>query len=157
MTDIISTHVDSYAYRWEGGKPLYLLLKRNEEAVYGHLWQGVAGKMQGGETAVETVLRELKEETGLDPNRIFVVDHVSLFYQSYRDRLHVVPVFGVEVESKEVRLSKEHTEFRWLSFDDAFARLSWTQQRESIAVLHDMLLKRDERVKWSEVNLEKYA
>lgn len=154
MTRIISTHVDSYPYRWKDGKPLYLLLKRKSDSVYGHLWQGVAGKREGNETAAEAVLRELREETGLIPVRMFVADHVSHFYQTHGDLMHLVPVFGVEVESKEVQLSEEHTEYRWLRRDDALKRLSWKQQKESISVLHEMLTNGDERMAWSEVNLE---
>lgn len=154
MSEIVSTHVDSYVYRWEGGKLKYLLLKRNERTVYGHLWQGVAGKIAGKETAVETVIRELKEETGLNPSRIFVVDHVSSFYQSYRDQVHLVPVFGVEVDSKQVRLSEEHSEFQWVDFDEALSRLSWNEQKRSLTTLNNMLHENDERMRWSSTDLE---
>ena len=37
---------------------LVLLLKRNKDKLYEHLWQGVAGKIEGGEAAFEAAIRE---------------------------------------------------------------------------------------------------
>lgn len=152
MTDIITTHVDSYVFHLKGDEPEYLLLKRRKEKFYGHLWQGVAGRIETGESAVETVLRELQEETQLEPVRVFVVDHVSSFYQNYKDRINLIPVFGIEVNIGEVILSDEHKEYRWVNFDEAFDLLSWRQQRKALSVLHEMIMNKDERMKWSEVD-----
>lgn len=152
MTDIITTHVDSYVFHLKGDEPEYLLLKRRKEKFYGHLWQGVAGRIETGESAVETVLRELQEETQLEPVRVFVVDHVSSFYQNYKDRINLIPVFGIEVNIGEVILSDEHTEYRWVNFDEALDLLSWHQQRKALSVLHEMIMNKDERMKWSEVD-----
>lgn len=151
MTDTVTTHVDSYVFHLKGDEPEYLLLKRRKGKFYGHLWQGVAGRIETGESAVETVLRELKEETGLEPVRIFVVDHVSSFYQSYKDRINLIPVFGIEVNIGEVILSDEHTEYRWVNIDKALDLLSWRQQKKALSVLHKMIMNKDERMKWSEV------
>ena len=46
MTEIIANQIDSYVFRWEKGKPKYLLLKRRKKKFYGHLWQGVAGRIE---------------------------------------------------------------------------------------------------------------
>ena len=153
MSEIVSSHMDSYVYRWVTGNLTYLLLKRHPGNVYGHLWQGVAGKIEKQETAVDTVIRELKEETGLKPKRIFVVDHVSVFYQSYHDQIHLIPVFGVEVDSNDVHLSEEHSEYQWMDFETARKNLSWKQQKKSITILNDMLVQNDERLLWSEIEL----
>ena len=154
MTEVVVTHVDSYVYRWDESDLKYLLLKRHEAKIYGHLWQGVAGQLEDGETAVETVIRELKEETGLEPAKLFVVDHVSSFYQSYKDRMHLVPIFGVEVDSEEVILSEEHTEYRWVNFQSALELMTWSKQKEAISALNGMLLSGDDRLKWSAVKID---
>ena len=49
MTEVVTTHVDSYVYRWDGNRPAYLLLKRPSEKHFGHLLQGVAGHIKDGE------------------------------------------------------------------------------------------------------------
>ena len=71
--------IDAYVYRKTKKGILYLILKRAKTKIYEHLWQGVAGKIKKGEKSWEAAVRELKEETGLDPIRIFVADHVSRF------------------------------------------------------------------------------
>ncbi len=151
MTEVVTTHVDSYVFRWDGNRPVYLMLKRPSDKHYGHLWQGVAGHIEEGESAVEATVRELKEETGFEPTRMFTVDYVSSFYQSHNDQMHLVPVFGIEVSSAEVELSDEHEFFRWCSIETALDLLSWRQQKEALKVLHEMVITNDERMKWSEV------
>lgn len=154
MTNLGLDHVDSYVFRREGNKILYLLLKRRQRTQYGHLWQGVAGKKEGTETASEAVIRELKEETGLKPVRLVVLDHVTSFYQSFGDRVYLVPVFGVEVSTSRVQLSREHTDFKWVNVAQAQALLAWKQQKEAIQVLHEMLSEDDSRIRWSVIDLK---
>ena len=79
MADITIRVVDCYVFRQTDGGLRFLLLKRNKDKLYEHLWQGVAGKIEGNETASEAAIRELREETGLEPVRIFVADYVSRF------------------------------------------------------------------------------
>ena len=91
--------VDCYVYFQKAKEVEFLLLKRNKNKLYEHLWQGVAGKIEKDEKAWETAVRELKEETGLAPKKMFVADHVSRFYEKHKDRMNLVPVFGIEVDS----------------------------------------------------------
>lgn len=152
MTEVGVTHIDSYLYRWDDdGRLLYLLLKRRPGKHYGHLWQGVAGQIEEGETAVETLLREIDEETGLKVTRAFTADHVTSFYQSYNDRMNLVPVFGVEVGSAEVRLSGEHEAYRWVRFEEAVKMLTWNQQKKALSIINSILLTDDGRLNWSEI------
>ena len=50
----------------------FLLLKRAGTKNYEHLWQGVAGKIEKGESAWQAALRELDEETSLKPKCMFI-------------------------------------------------------------------------------------
>ena len=43
--------VDCYIFSQTGKDVHYLLLKRNKNRTYEHLWQGVAGKIEKDETA----------------------------------------------------------------------------------------------------------
>ena len=60
MPKVKVKQIDSYIYRFTNDGPEYLMLKRSSGKYYEHLWQGVAGKIEKGETAVQTILRELK-------------------------------------------------------------------------------------------------
>ena len=145
--------VDSYVYHQNKNDIRFLLLKRAMTKMYEHLWQGVAGKIENGEKAWEAATRELNEETGLEPVRVFVADHVSRFYETHGDRVNLVPVFGIEVKNRNVVLSKEHCEFQWLDFKTARKRLVWNGQKEGIKSVFEMLSSDDDRIKWSEVRI----
>ena len=152
MTDIKVRVVDCYVYRHTNDGIRFLLMKRNLNKMYEHLWQGVAGKIESGETASETAIRELKEETGFNPINMFVADHVSRFYETHGDRINLVPVFGIEVDSDEVNLSEEHIDCKWVSIDEALDKLIWSGQKKGIQTVYDMVTSNDDQMKWSKVN-----
>jgi len=146
--------VDCYVYRKINNGILFLLMKRNMNKIYEHLWQGVAGKIEQGETASEAAIRELKEETGLAPLNMFVADHVSKFYEVHGDRINLVPVFGIEVDSEEVILSVEHIDYKWVDINKALKTLVWNGQKEGLQTVNDMIINNDDRMQWSTVNLK---
>ena len=147
--------VDCYVYFQKAKEVEFLLLKRNKNKLYEHLWQGVAGKIEKDEKAWETAVRELKEETGLAPKKMFVADHVSRFYEKHKDRMNLVPVFGIEVDSKDVTLSNEHIDYKWLDFEEAFDTLIWNGQKQGLKTVYNMLLKNDDRIRWTTIELKK--
>ena len=153
MPKIKVKQVDSYIYRNTDAGPLYLMLKRNTGKHYEHLWQGVAGKIEKGETGWQAVVRELEEETGKKPVKVFVADHIASFYDARKDRILMVPIFGIEVENSEVQLSEEHSEYKWVSFEDALTLLTWKGQKEGLRTVHDEIMSGDDRTKWSEIKL----
>ena len=155
MVDTVITVrvVDTYVFRKVENKIYFLLLKRANKKIYGHLWQGVAGKIETGESAWQAALRELNEETGLKPIRMFIADYVSKFYEQIGDRINLVPVFGIEVDSEEVRLSDEHTEFRWMDVDEAEESLVWNGQKKGVRMVYGMLKSNDDRMIWSEIKI----
>ncbi len=153
MPKIKVKQVDSYIYRNTKAGPVYLMLKRSTGKYYEHLWQGVAGKIEKGETAGQTVIRELKEETGKNPVKMFAADHIASFYDARKDRIQMVPIFGIEVENSEVQLSEEHSEYKWVSFEEALVLLTWKGQKEGLRTVHDEIMNGDDRTKWSEIKL----
>ena len=151
MANIVSRVIDAYVFRRTEEGFRFLILKRSETKLYEHLWQGVAGKIEEGETAPEAAIRELKEETGLDPKMMFVADHVSHFYEVHGDRINLVPVFGIEVDSDDITLSHEHCEYKWVTLEDALDHLVWNGQKKGIQVVNEMILNNDDRLKWSTI------
>ena len=152
MPKVVVRVIDAYVFNRKSKEIRFLLLKRAKTKIYEHLWQGVAGKIEAGETSWEAAIRELKEETGFEPVRIFVADHVSKFYEAHGDWVNMVPVFGIEVEDEEVKLSDEHCEFKWVDFNTAHQTLIWSGQKDGIAAVFNMLNSDDDRIKWSEIS-----
>jgi len=153
MSDILVRVIDAYIFHQISDGIKFLIMKRAKTKMYEHLWQGVAGKIEVGETAPEAAIRELEEETGFEPVRMFVADHVSKFYETHGDRINLVPVFGIEVDREDVNISDEHCDFKWLDFETARDTLVWKGQKEGITAVNNMLNSNDNRIKWSEVDL----
>ena len=151
MPNIEVRVIDAYVYRSTSAGLLFLILKRAKTKIYEHIWQGVAGKIEDGETSWEAATRELKEETGLAPLKMFVADHISKFYEKNGDRINLVPVFGIEVGSENVIISQEHSDHKWVDLNGSLDLLVWRGQKEAIQVVHDMVISNDDRMRWSEV------
>ena len=131
MAEIVSKYIECYVYKKFGKKLKYLLLKRsNSKEPFPGIWQIVTGKMEEGEKAFETALREVKEETGLNPVSVFVAQRVNEFYTPHNNRIYLIPVFIAEVESEYVTLSVEHIKYKWLRFNKAYKKIHWQNQKE---------------------------
>ena len=153
MPEILVRVIDAYVFNRKSKEIRFLLLKRAKTKIYEHLWQGVAGKIEAGEAAWEAAIRELKEETGFEPVRIFVADHVSKFYEAHGDWVNMVPVFGIEVNKEEVVLSDEHSDYKWVTINEALDLLVWMGQKKAIKIVHDMISSNDDRMRWSTIEL----
>jgi dihydroneopterin triphosphate diphosphatase len=127
--------VCAYIFKKETGKTKFLILKRNSRYMYG-LWQQVAGRIEKGETAVQAILREIKEETGLTPKAFYSADMVESFYDDKHNCIHIIPVFVAVIDSKaKVVLSDEHSQFKWVSANQAKKLVSFLQQKTSIGII----------------------
>ena len=80
---------------------------------------------------------------------MFIADHVSNFYEQKDDRINLVPVFGIEVNKEEVVLSDEHSDYKWVTINEALDLLVWIGQKKAIKIVHDMISSNDDRMRWS--------
>jgi dihydroneopterin triphosphate diphosphatase len=142
MATVVCRIVEVCIFRFMNDRPEYLMLRRSpEEKIYPALWQFVSGAIDAGERAIDAALRELKEETGFVPTRFWVVPHANAFYDPSYDSVQVSPLFAAQVShGDEPRLSKEHTEFEWLSYVSASERLVWPGQRLGLDVVNQYIL-----------------
>jgi dATP pyrophosphohydrolase len=154
MTEVVVRLIDLHVMRRVNEEPQFLIMQRSSGEIYEGVWQGVTGKIHSGEQAWQTALRELQEETGLNPLQMWTVDHVNLFYESATDALNCIPVFGVEVASGEPVLSKEHQTYRWCNVKEAADLLLWEQQRQGLLAFHDMLTNSQAKLRWMAIDME---
>src|SRR4030067_2288641 len=90
----------------------YLLLRYEA----GH-WDFVKGNVEPNESEKDTVIRELREETGIaDPRFIDgFKEKVDYFYRRQGETVHKEVVFFlIETQTEKVELSYEHVGFVWL-------------------------------------------
>ena len=142
MAEIVSRVVEACVFRTTHDGPEFLLLKRSEkDNIYPGMWQLVTGSMKEGERAIDAALREFREETGMVAKRFWVVPFVNSFYVPVNDAIHLSPVFAIEVqEEARAKLSHEHQEFSWCSFEGAKQKLVWPGQRYAVELVYEYIV-----------------
>ncbi len=151
---IISNLIEAHIFREQNGKLEFLLLKRSPDEYYPNLWQMVSGKIKESETAYNTALREIREETNLSPEKFWVAPTVNSFYSPDKDYICLIPVFAAKVKfDSQVILSKEHVEYKWVTPEEAKQMLAWDGQRKSVDVIVDYFLNRNSFLNFIEINL----
>lgn len=136
------------------GKIEYLLLKRK---LHWTGWEFPKGAVDGRETLLEAAKREAYEETGLKQLEIDTFDFSGNYKydKKYEDRDSIAgqtfeAVFAVEVQREQVRLdSKEHSDYKWLDFEQAIKKLTWQNQREALKIVNKALGFRFREIKLS--------
>ena len=118
----------------------FLLLKRSETETYGGNWGFVTGGMRDNETVAQVVLREIKEETGLVPEKLWATEYVIQFYEPANDKIWILPLIVAVVDPDcQIVLSEENSEYLWLPADKAVHRVSWKNLERAIADLDEEL------------------
>ncbi len=133
MTEIRVRFVDTYALQGSGEQLQVLALRRGPHGRNIGSWETVHGTIEPGETPVQASLRELREETGLVPEKFYNLSRTEAFYQHKTDELVLIPVFAAFVASgASVNLSAEHDRAEWLKARDAAARFAWPRERRAM-------------------------
>ena len=133
MTAIRVCFVVSFVLRRGGGEWEVLVLRRSAGGRNPGSWETVHGTIEPGETPVQASLRELREETGLAPERFYNLSRIEGFYQHRTDELAIIPAFAAVVAAGAApRLSEEHDAFVWLAPDEATRRFAWPRERRAL-------------------------
>jgi dihydroneopterin triphosphate diphosphatase len=129
----------------------YALLRRSDEG----FWQGIAGGGEDNETLLEAAKRESYEEAGIANNADFLqldtVEYVPV--TAFRDsalwgeQIYVIPQysFGVWIKNGAIVLSHEHSEFRWLPYEEASKLVKFAGNRTVLWELDKRLKGRGPR------------
>ncbi len=133
-------------YTINKGKVEYAILKRKK---HWKGWEFTKGKIEKFETKRMAARRESEEETG---QKILSVKrfHVGGIYR-YKKKLNDRPgiigqtyhLFAVRVKKGKIRLDpQEHSEGRWMSFEEAMKKLTWQDQKKCLKIVNDWIEKR---------------
>jgi 8-oxo-dGTP pyrophosphatase MutT (NUDIX family) len=151
---IKSNLIEAHIFYSMNDKIEFLLLKRSSDQVYPNLWQMVSGKNKKNETAVKTVLREVREETGVISKQLWIAPQINSFYDPKSDSINLIPVFAVRVDNKKVKLSNEHSDYKWVNSDEAQKMLAWPGQREAVKIIEDYFLNEKSFLNFVEVKIK---
>lgn len=135
--------VEVSVFKFEKDRAWFLLLHRSkDEPAYADIWQLVSGVIEGNEKAVDAALRELTEETRLKPKAFWDVPFVNSFYDHVNDVINVSPLFAAQVDvGSEPKLSSEHDDYGWFTYEDAFRKLVWPGQRFGLQMVRDYIVR----------------
>jgi dATP pyrophosphohydrolase len=139
MTTFRVTFVDVYPLRHAGSTLEVLVLRRAPGGRCSGAWEVVHGSIEEEETPLQAALRELREESGLAPARLYNLSRVETFYRHKVDEVAFIPVFVAFVENTTVQLSGEHDAFDWLPFAAARERLAWPRERRALTDIEVLL------------------
>jgi 8-oxo-dGTP pyrophosphatase MutT (NUDIX family) len=133
VTAVRVSLVDVYVLRGAESALECLVLRRGPGGRCPGSWETVHGHIEAGERPDEAAARELAEETGLVPVRVYNLSRVESFYQHRIDEVALVPVFAAFVPPEAgVRLGSEHDGFEWLPAAAAGSRFAWPRERRAL-------------------------
>ena len=137
MTAVNVGTVDVYVVALEAGAWRVLTLQRSLTTRCPSAWETVHGRIEPGESPEEAALREVREETGLEVQRLYNVT-VQPFYLHRSQTVELAVVFAAFVDPRRpILLGEEHQDFAWVSGDEALARFFWPRERAALAeVMH---------------------
>lgn len=118
-------------YTEDGDGRRYLILRHRNG---GH-WSLPKGHIEAGESVEQAALREAEEETGISDIRVVPGFRTVSRYQFTRNGTLVdkdVVYFLGRTDKTDVRLSREHIDWRWADYTTALATLTYDDTREVI-------------------------
>ncbi len=124
-------------FRKEGSKILFLLLHYPS----GH-WDFVKGKMEKGESAHETAIREAKEETGIIDITFLenFEEWIKYDFQYQGELIHKKVVFFLaETKTEEVMISNEHLDYTWMDYNTSMEKTTF-ENAKTVLTRAKMLL-----------------
>lgn len=120
----------------EEGKTKFLLLKRKQNWKG---WEWVKGGCKKGESSVQTLKRELKEEIGIKNNYELKATSYSHFflYQKFfikdkkgylgaQDKIYFVQLINPKIKVDK----KEHSDYGLFSKKEALKKITWPDQKK---------------------------
>jgi 8-oxo-dGTP pyrophosphatase MutT (NUDIX family) len=143
--------VGAVVFRITNGRREYLLMKYRN----GH-WEFPRGKVEDAETELDTMRREIEEETGISQLRVIdgFREVMRFSYKAHgqerisrtRDKnciyVHKKAVFYlVEAMDEDVVISHEHQKFQWLEFEEGYEKLTFQNAKTILKRAHKKLQK----------------
>jgi 8-oxo-dGTP pyrophosphatase MutT (NUDIX family) len=135
--NIGTVDVDLIAARTDGWRVLVLQRAKNTRCPTA--WETVHGHIEGGEEPEQAAEREVREETGLNVERLYNVS-VQPFYLHRTHTVEMAVVFAAFVPpAGEITLSAEHSRSEWLTPERALERFAWPRERQALREIMHLL------------------
>jgi 8-oxo-dGTP pyrophosphatase MutT (NUDIX family) len=125
--------VDVYVLRGSGPGLECLVLRRSPAGRCAGSWESVHGHIEAGERPEAAALREMREETGLAPTRLYNLSRVESFYLHGSGEVALIPAFAAFVgPGSTATTGAEHDAAEWLDVAAARGRMAWPRERRAL-------------------------
>ena len=114
-----------------------LILRRSESVcTYKWRWGGISGFMEENENPLGRVVKEIKEEAGLEEGDFELLKEGRAFsfedeYKEAKIKWKVHP-FLFKVKTKKIKINKEHFEFKWINPEELWKYLTVPKLEKSL-------------------------
>ena len=118
------------------GNNKFLLLKgsENDPQFQKSFWYVVTGSCEKyDKNMIDTVKREVKEETNLDVIEVNYLD--KIFYYKSLGKNCIEYVYLSKVKTGNVILNEESVEFKWCDFDEFVNLINWFEDKSELVKL----------------------
>jgi dihydroneopterin triphosphate diphosphatase len=132
MIPVIPGVVDVYVVRPYNGEWRVLAVQRALDTRCPGAWETVHGRLEEGERPEHGAIRELREETGLEADRLYNVTVQPFYLHSFGSVQLSIVFAAFVVEPGAVRLGPEHQRYEWLTVDEALTRFIWPRERTAL-------------------------
>ena len=126
---------------------LYAIFKRKDLK----FWQGISGGGENEETPIQSAKREAFEEAKIDKSSRFImldsmttIPTANVGNYKWEENVLVLPEysFGVEVFSRNLKIGKEHSAYKWLPYKKAENLLKYDSNKSALWELNHKLTKK---------------
>ena len=137
-------------YKEKDNKILYAIFYRSSHPI----WQFVSGGGEDNETPLETVVREIMEETSivvdkkeieqLDSKTTIPVINITGEY-TWGKNVYVIPeyTFAIKLKNCNIKLSNEHKEYKWVEYDEEIKKLKYDSNKTALWELNERLKRKN--------------
>jgi 8-oxo-dGTP diphosphatase len=95
-------------------------------------WSLPGGRVEFGEPLRDALLRELREETGLEVEILGLLDVAELIPEGGDDRHYVLVDFTARVKSGDLSAGSDAADARWFTMDELAGLPFWSETRRVI-------------------------
>ncbi|KPL60428.1 NUDIX hydrolase [Rossellomorea vietnamensis] len=121
-----------------------VLLVKREGSVLKDVWCYIGGGIEEGEKAWEAAYREVEEETGITNMSLYSANTFDRIYSIEGNYIYIAPVFvGFVPDDQEVTLNEEHSDYRWVSLEEAMGTVSLPGNEEVLSFIENHFVKKE--------------